>query len=141
MNQASIGLSAPGRESARSILSLIHADGHAVTYRSLLMAWRKGMRNGNVSRLSVPERALMRCALWVARVKGSICNMRLMVQALSVVLRLIRNRRGRIVDAGNRRAQAMLEGYRNVFSWVPQLREWLRDPRYIAYLGILEVNG
>ena len=139
MIQLSTGLSR--RESVRSILSLIHADGSGLTYRSLLVAWRKGMRNGNWSRLCVPERALMRCALWVARVKGSICNMRLMVQALCVVLRLIQNRRGRIVDAGNRRAQAMLERYRNVFSWVPQLREWLRDPRYIAYLGILEVNG
>ena len=139
MIQLSTGLSR--RESVRSILSLIHADGSGLTYRSLLVAWRKGMRNGNWSRLCVPERALMRCALWVARVKGSICNMRLMVQALSVVLRLIQNRRGRIVDAGNRRAQAILERYRNVFSWVPQLREWLCVPRYVAYLGLLEVNG
>jgi hypothetical protein len=110
----------------------------------LLAVWRKGLRNGNWSHLDVGEKALIRCALWVARVRGSICNMRLMVQVLSVLLRLARNCRSRIVDAGNRRAHAMLKAYatgpNTVFRWVPELREWLRDPRYISYLGLLEVN-
>ena len=124
------------------LLRHILVDGDQLTYRSLLSVWRKGMRNGNWSRLPVAEKALVRCALWVARIRGSIRNMRLMVQVLSVLLRLVRNRRTRIVNAGNRRAQAMLEAYRKgVFNWVPQLREWLYDPRYVVYLGLLEVNG
>jgi len=131
-------------ESIRSMLTMIHADGGKLTYRCLLTVWRKGLRNGGWSRLDVGEKALVRCALWVARIRGSICNMRLMVQVLSVLLRLARNCRSRIVDAGNRRAHAMLraygEGPRNVFSWVPQLQQWLLDPGYIRYLGLLEVN-
>jgi hypothetical protein len=124
---------------------MIHADGGRLTYRCLAAVWRKGLRNGNWSRLDVSEKGLIRCALWVARIRGSICNMRLMVQVLSVLLRLVRNCRSRIVDAGNRRAHAILQAYgqgpKSVFSWVPQLKEWLRDAGYISYLGLLEVNG
>jgi hypothetical protein len=133
------------RTAIDSLQNMIHADGGRLTYRCLLAVWRKGLRNGNWSRLDVTEKALIRCALWVARVRGSIWNMRLMVQVLTVLLRLVRNCRSRIADAGNRRAQAMLKAYatgpNTVFRWIPQLREWLRDPRYVCYLGLLEVNG
>jgi hypothetical protein len=144
MNPSYAGLGMPRRESLRSMLAMIHADGGRLTYRCLLAVWRKGLRNGGWSRLDVGAKALVRCALWVARIRGSICNMRLMVQVLSVLLRLVRNCRSRIVDAGNRRAHAMLQAYaegpKNVFSWAPQLREWLWDAGYIRYLGLLEVN-
>jgi len=127
-----------------SLQRMIHADGDRLTYPCLLAAWRKGLRNGNWSRLDIADKALIRCALWVAKVRGSIWNMRLLVQVLSVLLRLIRHCRSRIQDAGNRRAQAMLQAYaaepNPVFRWIPQLREWLRDAGYVTYLGLLEVN-
>jgi hypothetical protein len=48
------------------------------------------------------------------------------------------------VDAGSRRARAMLQEYdksvNGVFGWVPRLREWLHDSGYVRYLGVLEVN-
>jgi hypothetical protein len=37
----------------------------------------------------------------------------------------------------------MLEEYAKpggVFSWAPRMREWLYDPRYVRYLGVMEVN-
>jgi hypothetical protein len=144
MSQLPTGLNAPRPQSIHSILTILHDDGNRLTYRCLVTVWRKGLRNGNWSRLDVSDKSLIRCALWMAKIKGSICNMRLMVQVLSVLLRLVRNRRSRIIDAGNRRAHAMLrtygEGPKSVFSWVPQLREWLWDAGYIRYLGLLEVN-
>ena len=141
MMEPAAGARPSPREALRSLRAIVSADGDQLTYRSLTLLWRKGMRNGNWSRLDVAEKALVRCALWVAKVRGSIRNMRLMVQVLSVLLRLIRNRRSRIVDAGNRRAQAILEQCRNgAFNWVPQLREWLHDPRYVWYLGLTQVN-
>jgi len=103
------------------------------------------VRNGNWSRLDSGEKALIRCALWVARIRGSICNMRLMVQVLGVMLRLVRNCRSRIVDAGTRRAHAMLQTYgdgpTSIFRWAPRLKVWLGDAGYVRYLGLLEVNG
>jgi hypothetical protein len=132
------------RQSVRSLPSVLQAAGGKLTYRTLVNLWRKGLRNGNWSRLELTDRALVRCALWVARIRGSISNMRLMVQVLSVVLRLLQGCRSRILDAGNRRVRAMLQEYaksRNgISSWVPQLKEWFLDPRYVWYLGVLEIN-
>lgn len=69
--------------------------------------------------------------------------MRLMVQILRIALKLLDGTRSRIAKAGSRRAMAMLEAYAKlggVFSWAPQMKEWLRDPRYVWYLGVMEVN-
>ena len=130
---------------ARSLQRMLKVDGDRLTYRCLVSVFRKGLRNGNWFRIELSERALVRCALWVARIRGSICSMRLMVQVLAVLLRLVRSCRSRIMDAGSRRARAMLQEYdrnmNSVFGWVPRLREWLHDPGYVRYLGVLEVNG
>lgn len=85
----------------------------------------------------------MRCALWIAKARGKISNMRLMVQILRIASRLLHSARSRIAEAGSSRAMAMFEAYARpggVFSWAPQMRQWLRDPRYILYLGVMEVN-
>ena len=90
------------------------------------------------------ERGLYRCALWVAKARGNITNTRLMVQVIRIALKLLKNFQNRILKAGNARAVAMLEEYARpggVFSWAPQMREWLLDRKYIVYLGVLEVNA
>jgi hypothetical protein len=58
-------------------------------------------------------------------------------------LKLLETRRSRIVNAGRRRATEMLEEYEKpggVFSWAPRMREWLCDPRYVKYLGMMELS-
>ena len=85
----------------------------------------------------------MRCALWVAKARGKISNMRLMVQILRIALKLLDSTRSRIAKAGSSRAMAMFEAYARpggVFSWAPQMKGWLHDPRYVWYLGVMEVN-
>jgi len=67
-----------------------------------------------------------------------------MVQVLRIVLKLFDGFQSRIFKAGNVRAVTMLTEYAKpggVFSWAPQMREWLLDRRYIMYLGVLEVNA
>jgi len=94
--------------------------------------------------LSVAERGLYRCALWVAKARGKITNTRLMVQTLRVALKLLEGFQNRIAKAGKARAAVMFEEYAKpggVFTWVPRMREWLHDPRYLLYLGVLEVNA
>lgn len=86
---------------------------------------------------------MFRCALWVAKARGKISNVRLMVHVLGIALKLLKTYRSRIVNAGSRRATLMFEEYSKpggVFSWAPQTREWLYDPGYVRYLGMLEVN-
>lgn len=95
------------------------------------------------ARLDSGERGLFRCALWLARARGRITNMRLVVQVARVAIRLVETVQSRIVKAGKAKAAMMFERYSQsggVFSWAPQLRGWLNDPRYVWYLGVMEVN-
>lgn len=119
--------------------------GISVDYASLALLRRKALRNGNWALLSLVEKGLYRCALWVAKVRGAISNENLIAHVLGIAMRLQRSLRSRIADAGRRKARALLDAYGNdpdgVFSWAPEMREWLRHPRYVWYLGVLEVNG
>lgn len=86
---------------------------------------------------------MFRCALWVAKARGKISSMRLMVHVLRIALKLLESYGSRIVNSGRRRAIRMLEEYAKpggVFSWAPRMRDWLNDPRYLWYLGVMEVN-
>ena len=117
--------------------------GDSLTQSWLNRVWRRSRRNRSWGRLSIAEKGLFRCALWVAKVRGRISNMRLMVQVLRIALKLLETYRSRIVNAGRRRATQMLVEYAKpggVFSWAPRMREWLYDPGYVRYLGVMEVN-
>jgi hypothetical protein len=67
-----------------------------------------------------------------------------MEQVMRVVLKVLESFRSRIVKAGRTRAMMMFEAYARpggVFGWAPRMREWLHDPRYMLYLGMMEVNA
>jgi hypothetical protein len=67
-----------------------------------------------------------------------------MVQTLRIALGLLKNFQSRIASAGKKKAIILFQTYRQpggVFSWAPRMREWLHDPKYISYLGVLEVNA
>ena len=111
-----------------------------LTYPCLLSLQKRGFRNGNWIRLRTEERALFRCAQWVARVKGRISNTRLMVEIFKVALRLIEGEQSTIRRAGRLRAAAMLQKYGEVggvFSWAPQVKNWLNESGFLQYLGIM----
>jgi hypothetical protein len=117
--------------------------GDSITYPSLVDFRRRGLRNGNWRHLDAADRALFRCAFWVAKVRGKISNMKLMVQVLKIALKLVEHAPSTILEAGRRRAAAIYEAYgkpSGVFSWAPQVRGWLNDVRYVWYLGVLGVN-
>jgi len=117
----------------------------SLTYSSLSELKLRGLRNGGWARLEIAEKALFRCALWIAKARNRITNTRLMVQVLRIALKLLKSfQESRIVKAGKARAAIMLEMYARpggVFSWAPRMREWLHDPKYLMYLGVLEVNA
>jgi hypothetical protein len=95
--------------------------------------------NGNWRRLDSNERSLFRCAMWVAKIRGQISNMELMTQVLHIAIVLLKNLRTRIIGVGRIRAQAMLTNFERM-KWAPQLKEWLADPGYVWYLGVMGVN-
>lgn len=131
-------------DSRRSACSLLLRGGDSLTYSTLAGFQRRSMRNRSWRMLSVAERGLYRCALWVAKARGKITNTKLMVQTLRVALKLLEGFQSRIAKAGKARAMMMFEEYARpggVFSWAPRMREWLYDPKYILYLGALEMNA
>ena len=116
----------------------------SLTYYTLRQLKLGGLRNGGWARLEIAEKGLFRCALWIAKARNRITNTRLMVQVIRIALKLFKSFQSRIVKAGKARAAIMFEEYARpggVFSWAPRMREWLHDPKYILYLGVLEVNA
>ena len=124
-------------------LTALLQDPDSLSYTWLIASWRRSLRTRRWAMLDIAEKGLFRCALWVAKARGKISNKRLMVQVLRIVLKLLHAPKSRIGKAGRERATMMLEAYAKpggVFSWAPRMREWLHNPRYVWYLGVLEVN-
>jgi hypothetical protein len=118
-------------------------DGNTITYPRLVEFRLRGLRNGNWRHLNTTDRALFRCAFWVAKVRGKISNTKLVTQVLEIAVKLVEGVRGAILSVGRRRTGLMLKAYEKplgVFSWAPQVREWLSDSDYVWYLGVLGVN-
>ncbi|MDI6810876.1 MAG: hypothetical protein QMD80_04260 [archaeon] len=112
----------------------------AITYKELLTNFKKGLRNGNWRRLNFLEKALYRAAMWYAKCSGSIVNGMLVTKLLGFIESLKETKGMRIFKMGFEKAVEMLEegGEKGVFVWAPRLKEWLRDPDYIFWLGTVQ---
>ena len=105
------------------------------TYRELLTGFRKGQRNGNWRKLSRLEKALYRASIWYSRVRGTIVNEKLVRKLSSLMDRLKEMRGARVFKRGFEKAVALLNKGEDIFLWAPSLREWLKDPNYVFWLG------
>ena len=124
-------------------ISMTFVVGDSIGYARLLDVRRKGIRNGNWVLLELSEKALLRCALWVARARGGIRNLQLITQVMEIMSKLLQTVGRSVGRAGRVRAMKMFEKYNipaGVFSWAPRVKEWLQDAGYVRYLGMLEVN-
>ena len=67
----------------------------------------------------------------------SIVNRLLVEKLLGVVERLKETKGMRIFKRGLKKAVELLEKgeEKGVFAWAPRLKDWLRDPDYIFWLG------
>ena len=129
-------------ESRNAPREMVSRNG-SLKFTLLSKLWRRSLRNGSWIKLSSTRKALYRCALWIARVRGCISNTKLVEQVLQITWQLHHYCQSRIGIAGKMKALTALERFGEpggVFSWAPRLRGWLHDPRYQAYLGLLEIN-
>ena len=105
------------------------------THEELLRAFRKGLRNGNWRKLRRVEKALYMASMWYARVRGAIMNETL-VGMLSVLVDKLKATSGaRVFKRGYEKAIELLNKGESIFAWAPRLREWLKDPDYVFWLG------
>ncbi len=74
---------------------------------------------------------------WGAKRGRSIVNGKLVEKLLELVARLKETKGMRIFKRGFERAAVLLQKgeEKGVFVWVPRLKDWLRDPAYIFWLG------
>ena len=105
------------------------------TYKELLRDFRKGLRNGNWRKLSRLEQALVRASLWYSGVQGAIMN-EMLVGKLSTLMEKLKATSGaRVFKRGYEKAVELLSKGEGIFAWAPSLREWLKDPDYVFWLG------
>ena len=109
----------------------------AISYAELNATFRKGLRNGNWRRLRFLDKALFRDAMGYAKRGRSIVNELLVEKLLELAARLKETKGIRIFRRGYAKAVAMLDRgeEKGVFVWAPRLKDWLRDPAYIFWLG------
>jgi len=110
-----------------------------LTYKELFTNFKKGLRNGNWRKLRFLDKALYRAAMGYARYGRSIVNGKLVDKLLGFIERLKETKGMRIFKRGFKRAAEMLEkgeeNFEGVFVWAPRLKDWLKDPDYIFWLG------
>jgi len=74
-------------------------------------------------------------SLWYSRVQGAIMNETL-VGMLSVLVDKLKATSGaRVFKRGYNKAVELLNKGETIFAWAPSLREWLKDPDYVFWLG------
>jgi hypothetical protein len=123
------------------ISDLLLGSSDSITYPWLVALRRRGFRNGNWKNLDAGQRALFRCALWVAKARGRISNLKFVAQILDAAVRLLESS---ILKVGRQRATKTFETFSKpggVFGWAPTVRHWLSESSYVQYLGVLEVNS
>jgi hypothetical protein len=131
------------RMAGSQILQLSRLKDCGLNYEGLKSYRRVGQRRGAWAQLTEVEKALYRCGLWVARVRGSITSIKLSACIAGIVAKLMARIRTRICALGIARARTLWDEYRlaGVFDWAPELRPLLSRSGYIMYLGVMEFNG
>ena len=116
---------------------LLSHDQLLLSYDQLLQCFRKSLRTKTWRRLHYLDKALFRASLDYLRRGGRILNEALLVKLERLIEQLLETRGQRIVSRGLAKAAALLrEGAeKGLFSWVPRMNEWLKDPDYIFWLG------
>jgi len=105
------------------------------THEELLGDFRKGLRNGNWRKLRRVEKALYMASMWYARVRGAILNEKLVSKLATLVDKLKVTSGARVFKRGYEKAVELLNKGESIFAWAPSLREWLKDPDYVFWLG------
>lgn len=112
--------------------------GRSFYYKDLVKIKLKSYRNGNWRKLSAVERALFNASIELAKLRRAIVNPNLIERLRNMVSRLLQTAATRILQMGMDYANFLLELYsRNgVVKWFPGIRDLLKDPDYLLWLGV-----
>jgi hypothetical protein len=107
-----------------------------LTYDQLLLCFRTSLRTRTWRRLDHLDKALFKASLDYLRRGGRIVHGLLLMKLGRLMEQLTETRVQRIVKRGLARAAVLLSGIQNGLSgWLLELKEWLKDPAYVFWLG------
>jgi len=108
------------------------------SYRDLVGIRLKAYRNGSWRRLAVVERALFKAGVELAKLRGVVVNPSLVEMLKTIASKLLQTTATKILRLGRDYASHLLELYsRNgVFEWAPSVKNWLKEPGYLLWLGV-----
>ncbi len=108
-----------------------------IPHTELFSVFRKGLRNGNWYRLDNWEKAFYKATMLYAKLKNRVMNPKVVSIILKIIEKLKETPYLRALKNGLEKAKAMFSfcETNGVFGWCPRLREWLKTPAYIIWLG------
>lgn len=114
-----------------------------IGYEELRLYWVRGLRNGNLSKLSRIQRSYYKLCLMFARKVGRIVSTYVVSQLRAIINVLVESPKFKALLKGLERAEELKAHFKHsgVFRWAPQVLEWLRDERFIIWLGFMEINN
>jgi len=109
-----------------------------LTHTQLISYLKRGIRNRNWHKLERIEKALFRAAIEFTKIKNKIINPNLISILTQIIRKLILTPSLQIVKKGLELAKWKMKIYEEngVFTWCPKLKQWLKTPTYIAWLGL-----
>lgn len=131
------------RMDGHGLQHLLNLSDETFTYDYLRSAFRKALRAGKFGRLSQGEKALYKCALWIAKNRGQLRNLELMAHVASIVAKFLSTFKAQAFEAGRKRAESLIraQDIRSIQKWAPEVLEWVNERKFVLYLGILVMNG
>ncbi|MBO3798446.1 MAG: hypothetical protein QW506_01095 [Thermoproteota archaeon] len=115
--------------------------GEPLQYAVLLRIKLKAYRSGNWRRLTGVEKAFFNATLLLAKLRGRLVNHSLVKAVRKIVSKLLETPLVRILQTGREKASSLLTLYRGngVFKWAPDVKNWLKDPEYVFWLGVRQL--
>ncbi|MEM3679352.1 MAG: hypothetical protein QXU47_05855 [Candidatus Bathyarchaeia archaeon] len=110
-----------------------------IGYYELKLCWVKGVRNGNLRRLTSLQKSYYRACLIFARRVGRIVSVFVVSRLKAIMNVLVESPKASALEAGLKRVYEILSS--RVLKWAPQVKEWLREESFILYLGFMEMNN
>ncbi|MEM2170080.1 MAG: hypothetical protein QXT14_08365 [Candidatus Bathyarchaeia archaeon] len=110
-----------------------------LTFNCLNYYWFRGRRNGAIRMLSGIKRGFYNSCRLLAKANGAIRSPKLISMLMRIIAFIRETPRLRALRHGFKRAREILSS--RVLNWAPQVLGWIRDRRFILWLGFMEMNN
>jgi len=109
-----------------------------ISYYELKLCWIKGLRNGNLGKLTGFQKSYYKACLSFTRRVGRIVSVFVASHLKAIMKVLVESPKVKALEAGLNWAYRILSS--RIVEWAPQVKTWLGEEPYILYLGFTAIN-